>query len=580
MFKVISAEIKKMLSKPGVYVLSVLLALILVLGVFIYKPTIAQSSYISLNGSTVLEKYTNYYSNNNGVESGIKIQVKDDVDATVNMIEAYKYHSTSYKSAIQSQMADVEAKFDNYRDYGVLTNASQTSINNARNALISSINALNTTILTGINLNPQMSYPIVTTKSNYQTYTAAYDSSLDLLSISSNNISAQCSEFEAECLPKLKTAINEFAYPTLSNEFIKSYTSTESTSKFSVIKSRLTQLENEIEQFKNSAGTNADFNLSNADKFEKLVNVYVSTCATYTNLVKYELICIAFECTTTTQQLQLLYLDKYSPYNCQSSLIRYDYLFNNNKTEFDYANPLTIGTTANAEINGYDYAYFSMRLFSFVLIAYAIMSACSSIAGEVKEGSMRYFAIRPVGRTKMLFGKYFAIMLMSFILSVFSSVIAIIVGNVVYGINSLSILTIFNGTTAIVLHPAVMFVIYVASMLLEIAIYTSIALLFSCLFKSDLFAVTILLMLYLVNFMLPLFVGGVNSWLTFYPFSHISLYALFGSSIYAQQGNIFSNLLGAKVFTGTNAILTVCVILILLILPKLFATFAFKKKEL
>ena len=36
MFKVISAEIKKILSKPSIYILAIILAAILVLGVFIF----------------------------------------------------------------------------------------------------------------------------------------------------------------------------------------------------------------------------------------------------------------------------------------------------------------------------------------------------------------------------------------------------------------------------------------------------------------------------------------------------------------------------------------------------------------
>ena len=43
MFKVISAEIKKILSKPSIYILALILAAILVLGVFIYNPTIQES---------------------------------------------------------------------------------------------------------------------------------------------------------------------------------------------------------------------------------------------------------------------------------------------------------------------------------------------------------------------------------------------------------------------------------------------------------------------------------------------------------------------------------------------------------
>lgn len=169
---------------------------------------------------------------------------------------------------------------------------------------------------------------------------------------------------------------------------------------------------------------------------------------------------------------------------------------------------------------------------------------------------------------------------MSLIMIIFSAIIAVCVGGAVYGFSSASILTIFNSSTAIVIHPIVMLIIYLVSLLLELIVYTSIAMLLSCLFKSDLFAVTLMIVLYLLNTLLPVFVTGANSWLTYYPFSHISLYSLFGSSIYAISNNFLNMLLGAKVYAGTNIGLTITVILLFVVIINLLATVAFKKKEL
>ena len=60
MFKVISAEFKKIFAKPGVYILAILLALILTLSVFIYSPTVNENTNISLNGTNFIEKYTHF----------------------------------------------------------------------------------------------------------------------------------------------------------------------------------------------------------------------------------------------------------------------------------------------------------------------------------------------------------------------------------------------------------------------------------------------------------------------------------------------------------------------------------------
>ena len=104
--------------------------------------------------------------------------------------------------------------------------------------------------------------------------------------------------------------------------------------------------------------------------------------------------------------------------------------------------------------------------------------------------------------------------------------------------------------------------------------------LLSSLLKSDLFAVTLILVLYIVNTLLPMFVGGANTWLAFYPFSHINLYSLFGSSVYANSYNFFNLILGTKIYMTTNIGLTISMILILIVVSIISAINVFKRKEL
>ncbi len=170
--------------------------------------------------------------------------------------------------------------------------------------------------------------------------------------------------------------------------------------------------------------------------------------------------------------------------------------------------------------------------------------------------------------------------ILSSILLVFSTIIAILVGGTIYSYSSLNILTIFNGSVATVLHPIAMILIFLLSTLLELIIYASIAMLIATLIKSDLFAVTIMLVLYLLNILLPMFVGGANTWLAFYPFSHISLYSMFGSSVYAVSNNFFNLIFGAKIYMGSNIWLTGCTILIFIVFTIILAVHMFKKKEL
>ena len=89
-----------------------------------------------------------------------------------------------------------------------------------------------------------------------------------------------------------------------------------------------------------------------------------------------------------------------------------------------------------------------------------------------------------------------------------------------------------------------------------------------------------MLVFYIINVILPIVFGGINSGLAFYPFSHISLYALFGSSIYAVQDNLLNNMLGEKIYAGSNIILTIAVILLIVVICNFISARLFKKKEL
>ena len=89
MFKVVSAEIKKMVSKPGIYILAILLAVILILGVFIYRPTIYEDTAIEIQGETVIDVYNEFYGN--GVSSGLKIETDNSITSATNSINLISY---------------------------------------------------------------------------------------------------------------------------------------------------------------------------------------------------------------------------------------------------------------------------------------------------------------------------------------------------------------------------------------------------------------------------------------------------------------------------------------------------------
>ncbi len=583
MFKVISAEIKKIVSKPGIYILSVLLAVVLVLGVLIYKPTVKESTYFELKGNSYIEKYTEFTAGENaGKKAESKTKLNNSVNAIKNYYVEYNGETLTQKEYINVLLKKIDELFGEYQDCS--SDASdEDDIITIRSQLVTSYEELNDAIETAVVTNPKNhSYSIITTKQNYEDYSSLYEQVLNWAKVNAKkeDITNHIIDFENKYAEKFEECLNNFKYPTLSKDFVKTYPCLENDTKYSILTERLNKIEIQIEEHKNLANADESYNNKNVDKMDELANLYVDTINTYTELIKYELITNAYSNISTSESLKMLYLSDYSNYNAKSLLERYNYLFEHNKVERDYGKPLTIGITSNDKINAYDYSYFVLKVFSFVIIIYAIMSACHSIAGEIKEGSMRYLAIRPVSRTTLFFGKWLSIIAMSSILMLFSTVISLCVGGAVYGFNSNTILTTFNGISAFTIHPLGMIAIYLFSMFFELTIYSLIAMLFSVLFKSDLISMTILLVVYLLNTLLPMFVQGANTWLAFYPFSHISLYSLFGSSLFADSNNLFNLIFGSKVYAGTHIALTASIIILLSVIISAIAVKIFKNKEL
>ena len=582
MFKIVSAEIKKIVSKPGIYILSVLLALILILGVFIYKPTVYETNQYELQGSTFLEKYADF---NRADNAGKKAESITNLNNAIQSINNYIISDTETYTQKEYIELLVKKVNENYLTYHscVSDNSYQDYINSSRAKFVKSLRDLNVAIENALINSQNGSFSLITSKSNYNDYKKVYKETLAWaeITVQKANLREHIAIFEEKYKNDYFTTINNFKYPTLSSEFIEAFTENKSGTKLSILNTRLDNILDEIDKNFDLATANTNNeNVLLVDKMDQLANLYTNTVDTYVNLIKYELLCNAFSILSTNEQLKALHLNEYSHYNSKSLLERYNFLFEHNKSENDYSKPLTIGVASNDSINGYDYAYFVLKIFSFVIIIYAIMSACHSIAGEIKDGTMRYLSIRPVSRTQMLLGKWFSILLMSTILIIFSAIISICVGWACFDLTSKTILTIFNGSVAITMHPLGMIAIYLLSMLLELIVYSALAMLVSTLFKSDLLGMTLMMMLYLFNILLPMFVQGSNTWLAYYPFSHFSIYSLFGSSVYSVQGNFFNLIFGAKVYAGSHAALTLSLIVIITIVLSLIAVKVFKRKEL
>lgn len=584
MFKVVISEIKKMLSRPGIYILAAFLALVLILGAFVYNPKPIEDNSLVLDGDTYIQKYTEF----SDPDDGIKVNYDKKIDKISSYITYFittnGEETITRGNYIKSLFKDYQDAYEEYYQSYFKEMVSVPTAQSLKQKMSEKLIAFNEEIQTAISNSANGCYAIVTTNANYTQYFESYNEVLNWSKATiteKENIKDDCKNYRENYKNKFETSCSNFIYPTLTTAQIKKYTDlTDSNSKFYELNLRLIAINKVIEDNKQICQTDEEKNISLAPLIDDLANQYVNTINTYVNLINYEMIVNAYNSTPTESQLDLKYLSNISFYNAKSLLTRYNYIFDSNKVEEEFAKPLTIGVTSNNNTNAYDYAYFVLRLFSFVIIFYSIMTISKLIAGEQKDGTLRYLATRPITRNQIFFGKLLSVLLMAFILIIFSSIISLCVGGAVYGFKSLDILTIFNGQYAMVIAPIGMLLIYMLSMFIEIVIYTSIAYFISILLNSDLLAVTITIVITVVNLLLPVFINGVNTWLAFYPFSHISLFSLFGSTVFAPSGDFFNLLLGAKVYSTTSLIVTISVLVTIIILSWILSLIKFKKKEL
>ena len=575
MFNVTKTEFKKMVSRPGIYILSVLLAIILVVGIFIYKPNNYKLSSATLVGKNYQEKLA-YFNN------GDKKKIDDSISKVTNSFTLYN-SASSYKSKINNQTRALNESYAEFKKSRIIGDDFDYR-NTLRIEVLSNLETLNLTITEGINNAQNGAYTILSTDVNYKDYEKSYDILKEYFSIditSDETLNKIISVYDKEKM-EFYSSINNFYYPKIDENTINTFTQNKTGTNLNIVLNRLNLIDAEISKLtneinSNTSGLSAD---QQNEKLKELANKYIWTGEAYTKYAKYTLISSAFDAVNNIDETKLLYLDDQDEYNTNTNLIKYKYLFENNKYESSYANPLTIGTSSNQNTNAYDYSYFAMKLFGIIIIIYAIIHACATISGEIKDGSLRYFAMRPVKRSELLFGKFLATVLMSLILIIFSSIISLLVGGAVYGFGSASIFTVFNGGHAMIVKPIVMIIINMLSLFIELMVYVSIAYLLSCLIKSDLLNVSLMLVLFLINTLLPAFVGGATSWLAYYPFSHLSIYALFGSNLYANSSNFFNLVFGAKVYATTSLILTIVIPMILILVCLILASHFFKRKEL
>lgn len=572
MGKVIGFELKKLVSRIGIYILAILMAGLLVAGAFMYKPTERDTSSLSLVGDTVSEMYDNF-------TNDLQQNYLDELQSIAFNASTYISSSENYLHSNSKQyITQLYNAFDEY----CLLYIDPTLSNDEKGTILNSINQTFTELKTELDngLNPTKDatgFYILTTNDNYtKLYSLINKTTINFTSPASHNFAGE--KYVNELRPALNKSLNELIYPNLS-ETAQKYI--ESGAYYTLISSRMEEIAYKMEQEYNKVLVDSSLNDSKSIKNElnTLFNRYANCVKIFTTSYNSSMCVQALNGVTNhTTRSNLVGYGNISLYQQEETALQYQYYIEKHVGINDFANGLSMTHTSNGKTNAYDFTFFVMSLFAVLVIVFAIYLSAHTISGEINSNTMRFTALRPVKRSTLFFGKYIAIMIMAFILLLFGTITSLTVGGILYGFNSANILMIINSTWVFNIHPLAVIAIFVLSLWLTTALYSALAIMLSAIFKSDLLAMIVSVVIYVVNLILPLFFG-ITSWLKFYPLANINLFAYFGSTSETTD-SILSKLFNNVVYQGMNIWISLIYVLGITTILLLIGRHIFKKREL
>lgn len=571
MGKIIGFELKKLVSRIGIYILVAIMAGLIVAGVFVYNPNEKTSSSPSLIGDTVTDMYSNFEN------------IKDDYLSSVENValDATTYITQSNNYVNANSKAEMDKLFTSFDDYCTIyaeENASNVDYDLLLKGINSSLQDIKNALDLGLNSSVnQTSYYILTTQSNYTELYALIGKIADNFDFPTSHKIAGEDYFNDyrkpfyDCLQKL-------VYPDL-NSVAGKYV--EGGAYYAIITLRMEEIALKMKQIRDNAAQDNIIDFSNNSKQElnNLFNRYVN-CSLIFERSYSSSMCVnaLYSVKSKLDRSNLIGYNSVSLYEQEEAATEYKYYIENHSNPDDYAKGLSITHTSNAKANAYDFTFYIVSLFSVMLIVFAIYLSAHTIATEINNKSLRFTALRPVKRGSIFVGKYLAIVCMSLILLLFATITSFIVGGILFGFESASILTIINSDMVYVAHPIITLGIFVVSQLLMLAVYCAIAMMLSALIKSDLLTMIIGIIIYAAHLVLPLFFGA-SSWLKFNPLSNLNLYAYFGTTGQTNS-SILGKLFNPVVYHGMSLWISIAYVIGITILVIELGKLIFKHKEL
>lgn len=562
LFRLIKGELKKIFLKPGIFVVTTLLVVVLAFSATLFSPTKRNEPTIPVSGRTVSQVFDNSFGstaeNNTYSKENILSQLEISEQLVAYYEELLSSEDNSKKAELQQSLNTAIQSYEKYKKAGngVGSNWQASELETLRTQVKTDIENFAVLFNSLCRGNDGYYYILIseTEKDNLSDFLTRATTEPFVANLEYKTTYEKIEELQVYSV--IQNTLNKIENFTPSLETVnktKSYIET--------VKANLTLQEEEIISFKTENASSNDPDL--IKEFKSKVLKYKTYVLNLKELVKYSILDSGLKNFTDTE-IQNLYAINEETYNTKYKInetkLIYEFYLNNNSTALDYATPLSFETTSNFEATGYDFMYFSLTLCSFVIIAYILFLGAGMIAGEQSNGTLKQLAIRPYSRKKLLLSKLLATVLVGIIFLVLSFIITLIIGGVLYGLESLPMLLVFNSTKVMAVNPIIILVILFVCLLAQIIFYAVLSLSISTLFKSNSGSTVVSMLIYVISIILSMFITSLG-FLKFLPFVNVNLFGYFGSNSVSSSTNIIARMFTASIPNDFNFYIALIIML-------------------
>ncbi len=567
--------------------MSAVLILALTIAPKFFSPAgnVTTASAVSLSGYKVTQIY-------DGFSSDYKDTYETAYNNALSDYQTFINNAKNQTSILSSKMAEIKLAWENYKNGVVAAERAETDeeIASSKNNCLNLQNTLREKI---IGLEDYYNELMQSHSSPLILVTEQNDTDIqDNIGRAKSILAYTSAEKDAAYFRNIQNLLENFnSLAKLENNLslVKNleYSTEDLKTNFEIIKKladeKLPAALEKVTRMKSAASLDAEFdaNENNQNLMKNLIVRYLSACNNATESLSNDLKSVIVARYGDTNISQYVGYENSNSYKFSENKCKHLYLLENDMTDSDCAAMLSFNKNSSIETNAFDYMYFAMEIVSVAIIAFTVVLGAGMIAKEQSEGTIKLLAIRPYKRWKIIIAKTFATLFFGFVFMMISAIVALITGIIVYGISFPTMLVVFNASSVFTMPIWVVFLIYLASLMVKIWIYALLAIAISTIFNSYIASVCIAAGIYIANIVVT-FVSKGATWLRYNIFANIDLFKYFGGSFSTSFNSMqnLTNLFASPVFPGTNFAVSIIIITSLATILNVAMLTVFSKKDI